>query len=103
MPNYLKFTGSAKKKVSIPSFEKGMNAHTDESILPVSVAKSIYNFDFSSGALREGYGLEREPLSGAAKNIWFYNRHNFDTGEDERIFMYCNGEGSIFRVCQKEI
>jgi hypothetical protein len=86
MPNYLKINPVKKRKVSIQSFEMGMNAEKDESILPLSVAKKIYNFDFSSGALREGYGLERAPGSDSAKNVWIYKRHDFESGADEEIF-----------------
>ncbi|MCL2061233.1 MAG: hypothetical protein FWH03_01220 [Firmicutes bacterium] len=97
MPNYIKTPSSSRRKISVTTFGGGMNASLDESVLPLSVAKRIYNFDFSAGALTEGYGLEAEPLSARAiTNIWTFKRHDFDTAADEEIIMFSDIYGKVY-------
>ncbi|MDE7107539.1 MAG: hypothetical protein K2O39_04375, partial [Clostridiales bacterium] len=45
----------------------------DRSLLPFSAAKTFYNFDFSSGVLRKGYGVKQHqyvPIY--AQRYWIY-------------------------------
>ncbi len=96
---YLYSPSIPKRRVMISSFASGLNATSDESILPINVAKSIYNFDFSSGALTEGYGLsECDITRDDVDNIWVYTRYDFDELAYEKITMYSDKSGNIYYI-----
>ena len=99
MSKYIKAPNTVRKKVAVQSFMQGMNAGIDESILSAAVAKRIYNFDFSTGALREGYGLKEFPfINRAVNNIWTYRRHDFELGTDEDLLMYAGLDGAVYYI-----
>lgn len=54
----LKLKKSKEITLKISNFSKSMDSETDESSLPVDVAKLSYNFSRKSGALKTGLGFE---------------------------------------------
>jgi len=95
--NYLQPAPLSRRRVKIPSFGAGMNPFSDKSILSAVVAKACYNFEFSTGALREGYGLEEcLEIPRKVTNIWNFKRHDFDSASDEEILMYSGTDGKVY-------
>ena len=96
--NYIKSPKrSSRKKVAVQSFLPGMNASLDESILPPSTAKAVSNFDFSSGALREGYGMDEFPaVCRKTVALWTYRRYDLASSADEEILMYQGEDGAVY-------
>lgn len=99
MSKYLHNPSVPKRRVLVQSFGSGLDAKTDESILNINVAKSVYNFDFSSGALTKGYGLSACDIQRAdICSIWDFTRYDFDLEASESILMYSNLAGEVFYV-----
>lgn len=86
------------QRVSLTSFFAGCDSLSDEGMLSPGTAKYSYNFDFSSGALREAYGVDAlgnalDEIADAA-NVWEFNR--FDGVNYENIIMYCAQSGEVY-------
>lgn len=67
---------------------------TDSSLLPFSTAKMFYNFDFSSGALRRGYGVKTHPrVPKGAAQYWVYRFYSDTKGGyvEQYMYQYKNG------------
>ncbi|MCL2847580.1 MAG: hypothetical protein FWE13_02360 [Firmicutes bacterium] len=97
MQKYIHAPIKPRTRAKIQNFGQGMNVSIDKAILPIGTASEVFNFDFSTGALTEGYGLEsvsyiNRPIS----EIWTFRRFNFDTNLDEEILMYRTPLGEIF-------
>lgn len=74
-----------------------MNTAHDESVLDFSTAAECYNFDFSSGALRDGYGVEEHPsVPQVAARYWVYRFYSKEAGKYVDQFMYQVKSGPIF-------
>jgi len=99
MQRYIVARSTPRRKMMIQSFGQGMNAAMDKEVLPIHIAKHIYNFDFSSGALIEGYGLKSVPyITRKITNLWTFKRYDFDKEQDEEILMYSCPEGFVYYV-----
>ncbi|MDE6029260.1 MAG: hypothetical protein K2F90_02935 [Clostridiales bacterium] len=90
----------ALKLPRIKRYKKQMSRYasadfkSDRSLLPFSTAKSFYNIDFSSGALRKGYGVKTHPcVPTAARRYWIYRLYSAEHGAyaDQYIYQYSNG------------
>lgn len=74
-----------------------MNTAHDESVLDFSTAAECYNFDFSSGALCDGYGVEEHPsVPQVAARYWVYRFYSEEKGKYVDQFMYQIKEGPLF-------
>ena len=78
----------SRAKATIRSFRGGVNYSLDQSVLPLSVSSDSFNFDFSGGALTEGYGLEAySPFQNYnLTRVWLYKRYDHENEvEDDRL------------------
>lgn len=76
-------------------YKKQMNRYAsadckhDSSLLPFSTAKSVYNFDFSSGTLRKGYGVKsHELVPPRATRYWVYRFFSEEKGQYVEHYFY---------------
>ncbi|MCH5162491.1 MAG: hypothetical protein J1G38_03260 [Clostridiales bacterium] len=72
----------------------GLDVKNDESVIDFSTAAMCYNFDFSNGALRGGYGIERHPrVPHDALGYWVYRSYSevLDKVVDKYIFLLDQG------------
>lgn len=84
--------------VKIGNFTGGVNYRYDESVLPTSVASDCYNFDFSSGVLTDGYGIEGVGYFNGynIKSVFHYKKFNHETGlQDDRV-IGVGADGSVY-------
>ena len=100
MQKYIHSPRRPTRRTAIANFGSGKNMAIDKAVLPVGTAESIFNFDFSTGALTEGYGLvEAAEINRAVFEIWTYRKFNFDTDSLEEILMFrAAPSGDIFYV-----
>ncbi len=89
----LKIPASPRYRKRVGAFS-GADVKHDESVIGFSTAARIYNFDFSSGALRDGYGIgahERVPIY--TKRYCVYRYYSEDAGRyiDQYVFQSKSG------------
>lgn len=96
MSDYLSVPKKEYKKLRIDDFFKGLDKSLDESVLSPAAAADTFNFDFSSGALKDGLGIEDMGIDGNfITNIWKFNKY----GEDaEEIIMFTKLLGDVFYI-----
>ncbi len=82
----------------------GINAATDEDVLPISCAKYGYNVRIGGGVLKEGYGVDYAkinnryvpsmgPTGEGIKKVFLYKRFDRTTGlKDDRIIVYSDND-----------
>ncbi len=76
---------------------RALNVANDESVLDFSTAAECYNFDFSSGALRDGYGVESHPsVPPQATRYWVYRHYSEDAEKYVEQFLFQVKEGPLF-------
>ncbi len=66
----------------------------DDSVLDARVATNVYNFDGSSGALRDGYGIKEHPsVPKDAVRYWVYRYYNETAAAyvDQYVFQISTG------------
>lgn len=81
----LKIPSAAKYRKRIKSFV-GLDVKRDESVVDFSCATRCYNFDFSSGALKDGYGIGNHAfVPREALRYWVYR---FTNANGERLEQY---------------
>lgn len=56
--NLIKTKSINYNKVSYATFEYGLNTDYDENLTPIKYSRNTYNFNFSSGSLKTGLGIE---------------------------------------------
>ncbi len=67
----------------------GIDVKHDESVIDFSTASMCYNFDFSSGALRDGYGIQSDPaVPTVATAYWIYRYYSQDAGRYVEQYIY---------------
>ncbi len=86
MNAYLRLPARTTARIAIPNFAAGLETRFDETVLNPTAAAELYNFDVSSGALTDGWGLGTARLDGV-KESWYYLRG------DEKILMYRTADG----------
>ncbi len=73
----------------------GIDVRRDESVLDFSVSPCAYNFDFSSGALRSGYGIAAHPsVPKEAVRYWVY-RFADESGAAVEQYVYQTADGHL--------
>lgn len=105
----LPLTSQTAVNVRLTDFSNGINTQKSHSVLPLNYAVNSYNFDLSSGALKEGLGLKvfttpytrfgntytktYDAPEGVTKiqNFWFYRRYDYD-GEASSPMMLIYGD-----------
>lgn len=93
-----KYPTVVRKRITVKSFSNGMASTRDEKVSDLSTAKFLYNFDASSGTLKNGVGIVRfsgfdlTALSSiAVVGVYFYKRFDADLGSwIEKIIYYCS-------------
>lgn len=106
--NYFNVKKLKYSKINYATFLNGLNANYDENLLPVKYAKNTYNFNFKSGALTTGLGVETASLSYNASNrslkktfiyptgvdvlgVWIFNKYDTDYESfRDMVMMYCS-------------
>lgn len=81
----------------IKNFGANVDMRFDDAVLPEGSAARIANFNVSSGALTDGYGVERTELFGDRKvqSAWRFTRYDYDREEYEVCDMYCDEDGQV--------
>lgn len=71
---------------------------SDESVTAVNRAKDCYNFCFSDGALKEGYGLvDYERFKGIRPSyVWLYKRYDIEKEMQDDRFVIVSEEGELY-------
>ncbi len=82
-----------RARLLIPDFRSGLDSVTDEAASNVNYAAELYNFDVSSGALTDGYGLSGDIGLENVVSVWIY-RLNGENGVKD-ILMYSDADGSV--------
>ncbi len=89
----LKIPSRPRYRKSVGRFT-GIDIKHDESVVGFSAAAECYNYDFSSGALRGGYGISSYLyVPQSAKRFWVYRYYSEEAGKyvDQYIFQMSNG------------
>lgn len=66
----------------------------DDSVLDIGVATDMYNFDLSTGALRDGYGIKsHDSVPSDAVRYWVYRYYNTDAARyvDQYLYQIASG------------
>ena len=81
----------------VGNFTANADMRFDEAVLSEGTASRIYNFDVTSGALTDGYGLEVSPLFDGLKgtSAWRFTRYDYDAEEYKTCDMYCDADGNV--------
>ena len=91
----MRIPSRAKYRKRVGAFT-GINVAHDESVLDFSTATECYNFDFSSGALRDGYGVvTHEDIPGRAKRFWVYRFYSEERGRYVEQYIYQIPTGAL--------
>ena len=93
-----KYPTVIRKRITVKSFSNGMATTRDEKVSDLSTAKFLFNFDPSSGTLKNGVGLVHfngfslTAIWGlSVLGVYFYKRFNSDTDAwEEKIIYYCS-------------
>ncbi|MCL2555673.1 MAG: hypothetical protein FWE03_01460 [Firmicutes bacterium] len=82
--DYIKVPIRKKRRIRINNFFSGMDYSADEGVLSKHIASENYNFDFSSGALTDGYGIVDASINSddQIKNIF-----RFKKGDEDILLM----------------
>lgn len=89
MNEYLRLPSRRTVRLPIPDFTAGLETRFDEAVLDTKTAAELYNFDVSTGALVDGWGLGESRLQGVLE-AWYYCRG------DEKILMYRTNDGVFY-------
>lgn len=81
----------------IKNFNANVDMRFDDAVLPESAASKIVNFNVRSGALTDGYGIEKTELFGdrTAVSAWRFTRYDYDREEYVDCNMYCDEDGKV--------
>lgn len=98
MTKYIRVNKSARSRLRVSTFSKGVDFFTDEAVQSPSVAKDCYNFDFSGGALKAGYGLESAGLFEdiSVVTVFNYRRYDKDKGERDDRILCVDESGALY-------
>ncbi|MDE7464381.1 MAG: hypothetical protein K2M48_05060, partial [Clostridiales bacterium] len=91
----LKIPRSTRYRKRVGRFA-GLDVKNDESVVDFSTAAVCYNFDFSSGALRGGYGIvSHAAVPTDAKRYWVYRCYSETLGKMVDKYMFHSPSGLI--------
>lgn len=85
----LKIPTVARYRKNMGRFD-ALDVKHDESVLQFNTAAECYNYDFSSGALREGYGIAAHAaVPNIVTRYWMYRYYSADAGGyvDQYVFQ----------------
>lgn len=96
--DYLNVSTSRKSRAVIPDFSGGADYDKDEGAGSFARAKDSYNFDFSGGELRTGYGLTAyEPLGGiTVRSAWLFTRYDHENLKRDDIMLVTDSDGYLY-------
>lgn len=96
--DYLSVSSAKKSRVVIPDFSGGADYDKDEGAGTLARAADSYNFDFSGGELRTGYGLAAyTPLSGfTVRSAWLFTRYDRDNDKRDDIMLATDADGFLY-------
>lgn len=92
----IKIPSAYRYRKQIAAFGAHDRKH-DSGVLPFDTAASVYNFDMSSGALRDGYGIcanENVPIDDA-RRYWVYKFYSDTAGKFVEQYVYQDGYGLV--------
>lgn len=100
MSKYLALSSDKKSRARINSFASGVNFFSDEATSSIAMAKDCYNFDFSSGALTEGYGIESSGLFDGYEVAvaWLYKRYDFQNEKRDDRVLIATKSGEVYQL-----
>ena len=101
----MKIPSAARYRKRVGAFGD-MDVKHDQSVLKFNTAARCYNFDFSSGALRAGYGTEINPVvPEEAQRYWIYRYYSDKTEGyvDQYVYQDKYGRLKLFDGITKEI
>lgn len=85
----MKFTSRSRVRRRLDSFEYGLDGAHDESVTDYNYAAECYNFDFTSGALKPGYGISSsQVLPETGERAWTYRYRDGASYSEQILFMY---------------
>ncbi len=93
--NYIKASHKKYSKFTLPDFSSGFDLTKDESVLSPAIAKECYNFDFSSGTLKDGYGVRAKALFEGIKVLSLYSYRRYDGAWKEYLLCYAD-DGAVY-------
>ncbi len=77
----------------------GVDVKHDQSVIDFSTATLCYNFDITSGALRDGYGITEHPaVPKDADRYFVYRYYNEDAGANVDQYIYRIPSSGYYRV-----
>lgn len=94
----LKMPSSSASKITLSNFSAGVDADSDESVTALSRASIGYNYCFSDGTLKAGYGLSvYSPLSRYnVMSIWLYKRYDPEEETDDNRLMFLASDNFVY-------
>ena len=93
----IRFSSPAKKSVRINAFSGGVDYRSDESVGSAARAKECYNFDFSDGTLKAGYGLApRGDFPSAVRAAWEFVRYDHAAGVTVTSLLFVGTDGALY-------
>ncbi|MCH5350881.1 MAG: hypothetical protein J1F39_02805 [Clostridiales bacterium] len=91
----MKIPSRARYRKRVGAFS-AMNVSKDESVLDFSTAAECYNFDFSTGALADGYGVTAHKfVPSNATRYWVYRYYSEEHERYVEQFVYQVARGQI--------
>ncbi|MCL2821647.1 MAG: hypothetical protein FWD86_00395 [Firmicutes bacterium] len=104
MKNYINQPKKSTKKIRIDNFFKGVESAFDQSVLPQDIAVQNYNFDFFSGALTDGYGVEQyAPLADFLADRLFVFKQNCTKTNQTNQTLLLSQNGQIYTHFRQQI
>lgn len=93
-------SAAKRKSFTLGSFSGGVGFSTDESVLPLKNAKDCYNFDFSDGTLKNGYGtVTFDVFDFPVKNLWMFRRYD-SASETYGDMILAVGSDGLIHYCR---
>lgn len=96
--NYLRPSAAKKATLKIGDFKGGADLSTDESVLGFARAADCYNFDFSDGTLKTGYGLSAyDGFAGLSLTaLWLFMRFDKELNERDDMLIASDSDGWLW-------
>lgn len=95
--NYLQIKKVRRNKFTLPDFSTGFNLSKDESVLSPAQARECYNFDFSDGTLKDGYGVSEFTAFSGKQVSALYKYRRYDGVWSEFLICYAT-DGKLYYV-----
>ncbi|MDR2201648.1 MAG: hypothetical protein LBP26_02625 [Clostridiales bacterium] len=98
--DYIAPVSESVRTAAVRDFSGGFDNRVDEGVHGLARAKTVINFEFSSGALTDGYGAEEFlGAEAAVTSLWLYRKFDSVLGRDVEAQMYSTAAGAVmYRV-----